>query len=116
MENWEKSRLQQTQAGRSLTKDSVTLPATPRFSRVKPHHVQQAAVQIQDQYMTELQAIESKADAICSRADANALESEEVLTALQEIDELDMEGPITATVSLARKPNLSGAAGPCHPR
>jgi Zn-dependent oligopeptidase len=95
MENWEKSRLQQTQAGSSLTKDSVTLPATPRFSRVKPHHVQQAAVQIQDQYMTQLQAIESKADAICSRADADALESEEVLTALQEIvSELDrMEAP-----------------------
>jgi Zn-dependent oligopeptidase len=89
IENWERSRLQQD----SLAKDSSVLPVTPRLSRLKPHHVQQAAVQIQDQYLTQLKAVESKAEAICSRADS--LEAADALAALQEIvSELDrIEAP-----------------------
>lgn len=90
IENWKRSRLQE--AGR-LTKDSTALPVTPRLSRVKPHHVQQAAAQIQDEYLIQLKAVESKAEAICSRADS--LDAADALLVLQEIvSELDrMEGP-----------------------
>jgi Zn-dependent oligopeptidase len=87
IENWEISRLQPDR------KDSTALTVTPRLSRVKPHHVEQAAVQIQDEYLTQLKVVESKAEAICSKVDS--LQAADALVALQEIvSEMDrIEAP-----------------------
>jgi Zn-dependent oligopeptidase len=90
IENLERSRLQPDS---SAAPDSGAPPVTPRFSRVKPHHVEGAAVQIQEQYLAQLKAVELKAESIRSKADS--LEAADALSALREIvSELDrIEAP-----------------------
>lgn len=71
------------QRGDGLTSDNIV---TPQLSRARPHHVQQAAVQIQEQYLSDLQEIETKAKSIVSLgpsirpADASAALQEIVLS------------------------------------